>query len=140
VSLYLTIENDIKESMKAKDKVRLNALRFFKSRLIENKTSTKPQDEFDVLVSHYKKLKDSLASFPEGNEIRMSTEQELKVLEAYLPKPLTEPEVRTIIQNICQATPGVQMGIVMKELTPQIKGRFDGKRASDLVKEVLAGK
>ena len=140
MALYQTIEDDIKTAMKAKDKVRLNALRFLKSRLIENKTSTKPQEEFDVLVSHYKKLKDGLESFPEGNEIRLSTEQELKVLENYLPKPLNEAEVKKIIQGICQANPGTQMGLVMKELTPQIKGRFDGKRASDLVKEILSAK
>jgi len=129
---------DIKEAMKAKQKERLDVLRMLKAKLIENKTSAKPQSELDVAISHHKKLKDSLESFPEGNEIRLKTQNELQYLEPYLPKQVSENDVKAIIQTIVANLPAANFGAVMKELSPQIKGKFDGKRASDLVKEILS--
>lgn len=138
--LFDQVNNAIKEAMKAQQKDRLDALRYFKSMLLENKTSKAPVEEMDVLVRHIKKLKDSLENFPVGNELRTKTEKEIEAISIYLPQGLDETEVKKIIQNIIASHPGANMGVVMKELTPQIKGRFDGKRASDLVKEMIASK
>lgn len=138
--LFDQVNNAIKEAMKAQQKDRLDALRYFKSMLLENKTSKAPVEEMDVLVRHIKKLKDSLENFPVGNELRTKTEKEIEAISVYLPQGLDETEVKKIIQNIITSHPGANMGVVMKELTPQIKGRFDGKRASDLVKEMIASK
>ncbi len=131
------INNEIKESMKAGQKERLNALRLLKAKLIENNTATKVQPEIDVTMAHVKKLKDCLKEFPEGNAIRLQTEREITFLETYMPSPLSEAEVKAIIEKIKLSQPSANMGVVMKELSPQIKGRFDGKRANDLVKEIL---
>ncbi len=133
-----TINNDIKDAMIKKEKERLEALRYLKAMLIENKTSNKPIEEMDVLIKHVKKLKDSLQTFPEGNEIRAKTEREVVFLSIYMPKELTEVEVVKIIDDIMSVNPGANQGIIMKELTPKIKGQFDGKRASDLVKSKLS--
>ncbi|MBI2518765.1 MAG: GatB/YqeY domain-containing protein [Bdellovibrio sp.] len=131
------INEDLKNAMKQGDKERLNALRNLKARFIENKTAAKVLPEQDVLVSYYKKLKDSINNFPEGHALRLSTEKELKFLDPYMPAQMTEIEVRTIIQTIVGKLEKPNMGAVMKELSPQIKGLFDGKRANDLVKEIL---
>lgn len=132
------ITEDIKKAMFAKDKERLDALRYFKSMLSENKTSKAPIAEMDVLIKHVKKLKDSLESFPPENEVRKKTERELIVLSEYMPKQLSEDVVKGYIQEIISKTPGVNAGLVMKELSPKIKGQFDSKLANELVKAALA--
>lgn len=137
--MFEQITDDIKKAMFAKDKERLDALRYFKSMLIENKTSkSAPIAEMDVLIKHVKKLKDSLQSFPPENEVRKKTEREITILSEYMPKQLSEDVVIGYIQEIISKTPGVNAGLVMKELSPKIKGQFDSKAANELVKSALA--
>lgn len=137
--MFEKITEEIKKAMFAKDKERLDALRYFKSMLIENKTSkSAPIAEMDVLIRHVKKLKDSLESFPPENEIRKKTEREIIILSEYMPKQLSEDVVIGYIQEIIAKTPGVNAGLVMKELSPKIKGQFDSKVANELVKSALA--
>ena len=136
--MFELITDDIKKAMLAKDKERLDALRYFKSMLIENKTSKTPIAEMDVLIKHVKKLKDSLENFPEENEIRKKTEREIVVLSEYMPKQLSIEEVKTFIKEIITSNPGINPGLVMKELSPKIKGQFDSKMANELVKAALA--
>jgi uncharacterized protein YqeY len=131
------ITEDIKKAMFAKDKDRLDALRYLKAMLIENKTSKAPQPEMDVLIKHVKKLRDSLESFPPENEIRKKTEKEIIALTEYLPKQLSEAEVKGFIAEIIASHPGVNAGLVMKELSPKIKGQFDSKLANEMVKAAL---
>jgi uncharacterized protein YqeY len=137
--MFDQITEDIKKAMFAKDKERLDALRYYKSLLIENKTSkTAPIPEMDVLIKHVKKLRDSLESFPAENEIRKKTEREILILSEYMPKQLSEEVVRGYIKEIIANTPGVNAGLVMKELSPKIKGQFDSKVANELVKAALS--
>ena len=56
------ISEDIKSAMKAKDKIKLNVLRYLKKLFIENDTSKKPQNEMDIIVGHQKKIKESIES------------------------------------------------------------------------------
>lgn len=127
----------IKEALKAKQKERLTALRYLKSLLMENKTSTKPIEEMDVVIKHHKKLVDSLQNFPKDNPMYAQTENEITIIAEFLPKQLTEAEVKDLIQKIVSSLDAPNMGAVMKELSPQIKGKFNGKQASDLVKAAL---
>ena len=92
----------------------------------------------DVLINCVKKLKGSLDSFPEGHDIRLKTIKEIEILSHYMPKQLSQDEVKNIIADIIKNNPGANQGIIMKELTPKIKGQFDGKAASDLVKSMLS--
>jgi uncharacterized protein YqeY len=126
----------IKMSMKQKNKSKLDALRFLKSKLIENKTSEKPKDEQDIVISHIKKLRDSIDQYPEGHEQRNKIEEELSHLGDFMPKQLNESEVIALIQEIIQNQKN--FGLVMKELSPQIKGKFDTKQVPALVKAELA--
>lgn len=136
--MFEKITEDIKKAMFAKDKERLDALRYYKSMLIENKTSkTAPIPEMDVLIKHVKKLKDSLESFPPENEVRKKTEREIQILSEYMPQQLSQEVVIGYIQEIIAKNPGVNAGLVMKELSPKIKGQFDSKIANELVKAAL---
>lgn len=127
------INADIKDAMKAKDKVKLQALRYIKSMLTENATSKKPVAEMEVVIKHHKKLKDAIDMYPDGHEMKLQAQDEIKVVEEYLPKQMTEDEVYNLIDQIIAGLDSPNMGGVMKELSPQIKGKFDGKKASQLV-------
>lgn len=131
------INDDLKESMKARDKEKTQALRLLKSSLIENSTSKSPQKEFDVVVSYCKKLTSSIETFPEGASQRSEILKELTYLKKYLPEQLAEDQVRTMIQEIISANSDANFGVIMKTLSPKIKGKFDGKAASNLVKTLL---
>lgn len=136
-TLLTKVSQGIIASMKAKDKIRLNALRYLKKLLIENQTSKKPIAEIDVLIGHAKKLKDSIELYPAGSEQQKNIQEELQVFDEFLPKALTKEEVQNIITQIINDLDAPNMGQIMKELSPQIKGRFDGKLASQMVKDAL---
>lgn len=136
MSLMDKVNSDIKEAMKAKQQSRLDALRMLKAEFIKNNTAVKPTDEMSVTVSHAKRLSDSLELYAGNEEAIAKIKAELAVVQEYLPQALEESEVIEMINQI-KANGAKDMGAVMKELQPQIKGRFDGKRASDLVKAAL---
>lgn len=135
--LFDKITEDIKQAMFAKDKEKLDALRSLKAMLIENKTAKAPIGEMDVLINCVKKLKGSLDAFPAGHDLRTKTEREIEILNVYMPKQLSEEEVKNFIKEIIANNPAANQGLIMKELTPKIKGQFDGKLASELVKSFL---
>jgi uncharacterized protein len=135
--LFEQVNSDIKNAMKSKQKEKLEALRYLKSLFLQNNTSTKPQPELDILVSHCKKLKDSIKSFPEGNEQIAKVNAEVEFLKVYMPAELTQEDVQKLIDDIKASSDNPNMGLIMKQLSPQIKGRFDGKKASEMVKASL---
>ncbi len=98
--MFDQVTSDIKKAMKAKEKGRLNALRYLKSLLLENKTSKSPKAELDVVVAHQKKLKDSMQAYPTESEQRQKISEEIEFLKPYLPTPMTEEDVRKIILEI----------------------------------------
>jgi uncharacterized protein YqeY len=131
------VSEDIKEAMKAKDKVRLDALRMLKSAFIENNTSPKPKADLEVAIAHVKKLKDALVSFPAGSPDAEKLKQEIEILAPYVPQAMSRDEFESLVRNFIQANEGADFGKVMKAVTPEIKGRFDGKEASQIVKTLL---
>lgn len=138
MTLMEQVNNDIKEAMKAKQQERLDALRMLKAEYIKNNTSAKPTDELSITVAHAKRLQDELEMYKAGTPAHDKILKEAEVIKAYLPKSMDEAEVMAIINSI-KAAGAKDMGAIMKELQPQIKGRFDGKRASDLVKAAVQG-
>jgi len=133
MSLMDKVNNDIKEAMKARQQDRLDALRMLKAEFIKNNTAAKPTDELSVTISHAKRLMDSLEMYQAGTEAHDKILKEYSVLKEYLPQEVSEAEVIQMIKDI-KAKGAKDMGAVMKELQPLIKGKFDGKKASDLVK------
>ena len=126
------VSEDIKDAMKKKETERLNVVRYLKAMLIENKTSKAPRPEIDVVIAHNKKLQESYLAFPEGSEQRTQLQKEMEYLKPYLPEQMNEETVVALIKDIVAklgATP--QIGMVMKDLSPQIKGKFDGKTANE---------
>lgn len=136
MSLMEKVNTDIKEAMKAKEQERLDALRMLKAEYIKNNTATKPTDELSVTVAHAKRLQDSLEMYEKGTPAYEKIQKEMEYLRPYLPQQMSEADVVALINEI-KANGAKDMGSIMKELQPQIKGRFDGKKASDLVKAAI---
>ena len=133
MSLMDKVNNDIKEAMKARQQERLDALRMLKAEFIKNNTAPKPTDELSITVGHAKRLMDSLEMYQAGTPAHDKILQEYSVIKEYLPAEMSQADVIKLIHDI-KAKGAKDMGSIMKELQPQIKGRFDGKKASDLVK------
>ncbi len=134
------VSEEIKEAMKAKDKPRLDALRMLKSALIENNTAAKPKAEGEVAIAHVKKLKDSLESFPAGSPEVAKIQAEISFLSAYLPQQMSKEQLEKLVRDVISSNPAADFGQIMKIVSPEIKGRFDGREATDVIKSLLASK
>lgn len=141
------IIEDIKSAMKSQDKVALSVVRMLKSdiQMAElNKKSELTDDEVVAIVSKQIKMrKDSIKEFEKGNrnDLIEQSEQEIKILEKYLPEQLTEEEVIDIINNVfgkVNPTSQSDMGKIMGVLTPLVKGKTDMGIVSKIVKEKLS--
>lgn len=149
MSLFDQVSKDIVAAMKAKDKVRLEALRNIKKNFIEAKTAPGANDTLDdavalkILAKLAKQGRDTAALYHEQNRPDLAEEEEAqaKVIEEYLPKALTpeelEAEVKAIIAQV-GATSAKDMGKVMGVASKQLAGRADGRAISTLVKQLLA--
>lgn len=149
MSLFDQVSKDIVAAMKAKDKVRLEALRNIKKFFIEAKTAPGANDTLDdavalkILAKLAKQGRDTAALYHEQNRPDLAEEEEAQaqVIEEYLPKALTpeelEAEVKAIIAQV-GATSAKDMGKVMGVASKQLAGRVDGRAISTLVKQLLA--
>lgn len=149
MTLFEQVSKDIIASMKAKDKVRLEALRNIKKYFIEAKTAPGANDTLDdatalkILAKLSKQGRDTAALYREQSRPDLAEEEEAqaKVIEEYLPKALTpeqlEAEVKAIIAEVGATSPK-EMGKVMGVASKKLAGRADGKAISTLVKQLLA--
>lgn len=149
MSLELTINENLKKAMLAKDEVGLRALRAIKAAVLLAKTaegasaSLSEDAEIKLLQKLVKQRKDSLEIFERQNRMDLvqKEKEELEVIEQYLPKQMSEDEIKTIVAEIVKQT-GVTnlsgLGQVMGIATKQLAGKADGKVISAIVKELLA--
>lgn len=148
MNLFDTISEDIKAAMKAKDRVRLEALRGIKKEFIEAKTAPGAEGELTdenalkVLVKMAKQRRESARIYTEQNRPELAATElaEADVIEGYLPKKLSaeelEAELRAIIAET-GATSAREMGKVMGVASKRLAGRADGREISAKVKELL---
>ena len=149
MSLKQQIDNDIKKAMLEKNKDDLTALRSIKSMILLAETEkggseTLASDvENKLLMKAAKQRKESAEIFQKENRDDLAKKEllELEVITRYLPKQLSEEEVKTelkkIIEQVGAKTPQ-DMGKVMGVATKQLAGKADGKLISELVKRLLA--
>lgn len=147
--LFEQISNDIKEAMKARDKVRLETLRNIKKVFIEAKTAPGANDTLEdadalkLLSKLAKQGKESAATYVQQNREDLADAElaQVAVIEEYLPKAMTEDEIEAAVKEIIAAT-GAQgmkdMGKVMGVASKQMAGRADGRVISGIVKKLLA--
>lgn len=149
MSLKTQIDEDIKTAMRNKEKDELRALRGIKSMILLAETEKGaqeellPETELKLLTKAANQRRESLAVYREqGREdLAEKEEAELKIIERYLPKQLSEAEMRDELKKIIEQTgaKGPQdMGKVMGNATKLMAGRADGKAISAVVKSMLS--
>jgi uncharacterized protein YqeY len=157
MTLAEQIDHDLKEAMKARDAARLSVLRMVKSAL-KNAAIEKGGADFaiddelatTVLRKQIKQREDAAAGFEKGArpELAAKEKEEITVLAAYLPTPLTIEEIAAIVKEavaevgaalgIPEGVGKAQMGAVMKAAQAKAQGRADGKVLSAEVQKLLA--
>lgn len=148
MSLEQKVMAGMKPAMLAKDEKALRGLRAIKAAIILAKTAEgaggvlKEEDEIKLLQKLVKQRKDSLDIFrQQGREDLAQKEQdEIEVIEKFLPKQLSAEELKTVIQQIITGTGAsspADMGKVMGAATKALAGKADGKTISAVVKELL---
>ena len=140
------LKQDMVEAMKAKDKERLTTIRMIKGDLDKEHIDKKREINDDLLIEvvnrGIKQRKDSIAEFEKGgrNDLIEKTQAEIEILQSYLPAQLSEEEVSLIIDEAFQIVNPEgprDMGKIMKEVQPKLKGRADMKKVSEIIKSKL---
>src|SRR5438105_12619321 len=148
MSLEQKIMVDLKTAMLAKDEKSMRSLRAIKAAIILAKTSEgaggeiKEDDEIKLLQKLVKQRKDSLEIYQQQNraDLAQKEQEEIEVIEKFLPKQLSGEELKASIAEIITATGAsspADMGKVMGVATKQLAGKADGKAISAIVKELL---
>ncbi len=142
------IDSDIKEAMKARDKVRLGTLRMIKAALknvqIEKRETELDDDEvIKVISGQAKRRSESIQAFEKGDrpDLVEKEKAELEIIRGYLPEQLCEQELLDIISEAVSeagASTKSDVGKVMKLVMPRVRGRADGKQVNQLVAAQLS--
>ncbi|MCQ2232123.1 MAG: GatB/YqeY domain-containing protein [Paludibacteraceae bacterium] len=149
MALFDQISEDIKKAMLAREKVKLEALRGVKKEFLEAKTAKNAEGELSdetavkILQKMVKQRKDSAAIFTEQGRPELAEGElaEAAVIEAYLPKQMSDEELTAAIKEIIAevgATSAKEMGKVMGVATKKLAGKAEGRLISEKVKTLLA--
>ena len=141
------LDQEYKEALKAKDEAKVSAIRMLKSEIQKTEIAKRPdelneEDVLGVISKMAKQRKESIEQFKQGgrDDLVQKETKELEILQAYLPKQLSEAEITDLVKAAIAET-GAQgkadMGKVMKALMPQVKGKADGKLVSQIVTNML---
>jgi len=150
MSLKERLSEEMKQAMKAGDPVRLSVIRLLRAS-IKNREIERGKDQsltdtdlIELVVSAVKQRREAIEQYTKGGRLDLvkKEQDELEILQSFLPKSLSEEELETKIREAVQATgaSGIKdMGKVMKTLMPQVLGRADNAQVSQRVKELLSG-
>ncbi len=151
MSIKDSILNDLKEAMKAREADRLRVLRSLKSKILEKEISERSGGEatitdeqvVEVLMKAAKQRKESIDQFEKGErqDLADKEKEELTIIETYLPKMMSEEEIRTEVKKEIESSGAsgmADMGKVMGVMMNNLKGKADGSVVSRVVKEELS--
>ena len=146
MELKAGLQEAAKAALKSRDEVKLSTLRLLLAAVHNEEIRLRKElgaDEIQkVIATLSKQRSEAIDLYRKGgrNDLAQKEEAELEILQAYLPQPLTEQEVQTLIrESIAElGATGVQdLGKVMKQVMPKVSGRTDGKRVNELAKALL---
>lgn len=145
--MYNKIKEDIVNALKEKDTLKLQTLRGIKGEVdlehINKKVEINDELVITILSRGIKTRRESITEFEKGNreDLITKTQEEIDLLQQYLPKQLTVEEINAILDEAFKKvnpTSPKDMGLIMKEITPQLKGKADMGQVSAMIKERLA--
>ena len=140
------LAQDLKDAMRAKETVRMSAIRMVQAAITEKeKAGSGPLSDDDlvqILAKQAKQRRDSLAQFTEAgrDDLAEREAQELGYIELYLPAQATDEDIHSVVHAIVQrtgATTMKDMGRVMGEAMSELRGRAEGSRVQTVVRELL---
>ena len=145
--MYETLKKSIVDAMKEKDTLKVQTLRGVKGEIdlehINKKVEITDELVIDVISHQIKTRKESISEFEKGNRTDLieKTNVEIELLSKYLPEQLSHDELMNLIDSVfvkVNPTSGKDMGLIMKELTPLVKGKCDMKEVSLIIKDKLS--
>ena len=148
MELKAGLQEAAKAALKSRDTIKLSTLRLLLAAVhneeIRLRKELGAEEIQKVIATLSKQRSEAIELYRRGgrNDLAQKEEAELEILQAYLPQPLTEQEVQTLIrESIAESgATGVQdLGKVMKQVMPKVSGRTDGKRVNELAKALLGG-
>lgn len=145
--LLKKLQDEMKTAMKSGDKDRLSVIRMLISEIkkvqIDKKKELTDEEIIQVLQRYAKQRKESIKQYREAGreDLAQKEEAELKVVQEFLPQPLSEEKIEQIIEQVISelgASSMKDMGRVMKSVMERVKGRADGSTVSSIVKKKLS--
>lgn len=147
MNLVEKINDDMKMAMKSQDKEKLSVIRMLKSSVqmakIELKHDLTDEEVVDVVSKQIKMRKDSISEFSKAgrDDLVEQYQKEVTILNDYMPEQLSLEEVEKIIDDaflIINPTSPKEMGLIMKEVNPKVRGKFDMGEVSKIIKDRLS--
>jgi uncharacterized protein YqeY len=141
-----TLTEDYKKAMKAGDKIKVSTIRLVlagvKNEEINKRDELTEDELLTVLAREARKRKESIEEFGKGGrqDLVDKEKSELSIIESYMPEQLSEDEVSDMIDKVIKevgATSGADLGKVMGKLMPLLKGKADGKKVNQIVRQRL---
>lgn len=147
MSLKSQLTEDFKSSMKNKQAVRKSVITLLRAEIkqfeVDKRIDADDEQVISIIAKQLKQRKEALQEFKkaEREDLITQTEEEIKILTAYLPEQLNDADLENSVKSIIEsvgATSMKDMGKVMAEATKKLKGRADGARINTLVKKILS--
>jgi len=147
MSILQQLIEDMKQAMKTQNKIGLSTIRMLIAQLknarIDSGKDLTPDEELAVFMNAAKKRKEAIEAYQSGNrrDLLEKEQQELEIIQQYLPTQLSEEEIDKKIDEIIESTGASSikdLGKVMSEAMKVLKGRADGKKVQQLVRTKLA--
>jgi len=146
MSLSDKLTQDMKDSLRAGDKIRLGVIRMLRAQLknavIDRGEELTEDEMLSVLSSAAKMRKEAIEKFQEGNRQDLVDQEtaELEIIRGYMPEPLSEGDFSVLIEKAVHEVGAKGMGdlgLVMKQIMPQVRGRVEGGLVNRLVRDKL---
>jgi len=134
------ITEEIKNAMKSGDKLRVSVLRMLQADIINVEKSGKEFKQIDVIRGYAKKLKKAIEEYERLNlqDKIISFNEELNIVEEFLPKQMSDEELKKVVIELLDSEKPADMGMAMKLVMGKYKEVADGKKVQALVKEVFS--
>lgn len=146
MSLKDKLLDDLKVAMRNKDIIKKNTIQMVRSAVLQvekdNRISLDDDGVTEVIARELKKRKDALPQYEQSGrqELVDDLKKEIDILTSYLPEQMSEEELEAVIADVIRETGAKTMkdiGMVMKEVMPRVKGRADGRTVNNIVSRIL---
>ena len=145
------LSSDLKEAMRARDELRLRTIRSLRAAILEKEIELRKggaaeltdEQEVSVIQKQAKQRRDSIEQYEKAarSDLRQKEEDELAIIEQYLPKQMGDDEVRKVLHEVIAATGAASprdIGKVMGAAMERVRGQADGRRVQQLASELLS--